>query len=243
MSITYKDIPFYTSGPETSSFGLIVVSEWWGLNKQIMRTCDKFAESFNAKCITPDLYRGKVAVEPDEAHHLMTSMNWMQAVEDLKIAAEWLKSQGCQKVGIFGFCMGGALSIAGCCLVDEIDCGACFYGIPSSALCDPASLKKPMQFHFGDKDTSKGFSDPEACDALRDSIKKAGIMKVEELKHSDSKYSAITRNSGDLLAEFHRYAEGDHAFMNEEAPAYPYNKDVADLATNHLIDFFKTYLS
>jgi carboxymethylenebutenolidase len=222
--------------------GLIVVSEWWGLNDQIRGTCDQFAASLSATCISPDLYRGKVAVEPDEANHLMTSLNWGQAVEDLKVASEWLKSQGCVKVGIVGFCMGGALSIAGCCLVDGIDCGACFYGIPSSGLCDPSKLKKPMQFHFGDQDKSKGFSDPDACNALRDSIQQARIMKVEEWKHTDCQYSLITRNAEDLIAEFHRYAEGDHAFMNNEAPAYPYNKDVADLATNHLVDFFKTYL-
>jgi carboxymethylenebutenolidase len=241
MRITYNDVPYYVSGPDTSTMGLIIVSEWWGLNDQIMQTCDRFAESLQAKCIAPDLYRGKVTVEKDEANHLFSSLNWIQAVEDIKIATEWLKSQGCQKVGIFGFCMGGALSIAGCCLVDGIDCGACFYGIPSKSLCDPATLKKPMQFHFGNKDTAKGFSDPEACDTLRDTIQHAGILKVDEVKHATSSYSQLTRNGDKFIAEFHRY-DADHAFMNTQAIAYPYNKEVADLATKHLIDFLNVYL-
>jgi dienelactone hydrolase len=34
-----------------------------------------------------------------------------------------------------------------------------------------------------------------------------------------------------------------HAFMNEEAPAYPYNKEAADLAMQRTIEFFKRTLA
>ncbi len=36
-------------------------------------------------------------------------------------------------------------------------------------------------------------------------------------------------------------ADANHAFMNKEAPAYPYNEKVAKEATEHLLRFFGQY--
>lgn len=109
--IEYKNVPYYVAGDE-SAVGIIVIQEWyylddsrWGLNGQIKKVVDRYAKSFKALAITPDLYRGKVATKPDEANHLMSDLNWPKAVEDVKLAAEYLISKGCKKVGIVGFCM------------------------------------------------------------------------------------------------------------------------------------------
>jgi len=64
-----------------------------------------------------------------------------------------------QQVGVTGFCMGGALSIAGSVLVSEVDAAVAFYGVPSSQLADPAQAKAPVQAHFGELDNFVGFSD------------------------------------------------------------------------------------
>ena len=50
-----------------------------------------------------------------------------------------------------------------------------------------------MQFHFGDKDHSKGFSSKADADALKAKLVAAGVD----------------------VSEFHQYPDGDHAFMNE----------------------------
>lgn len=120
-------------------------------------------------------------------------------------ACEYLKEQGCTKIGITGFCMGGALTIASCIKVAAIDAGVCFYGIPPNAYFPHAEIKTPMQFHFADKDNSPGFSDIAACDALRDTIKNTGRFQVTEVRHSDGQYCEIARSG--LLAEFHRYVD------------------------------------
>ena len=99
-----------------------------------------------------------------------------------------------------------------------------------------------MQFHFGDKDQSPGFSDIAAADGLRDTIKAAGQVQVTEIRHQNDVYQAAGDRKG-AVAEFHRYTTGNHAFMNEEAPAYPFDQKLADLANSHLGDFFKAYLS
>ena len=43
-------------------------------------------------------------------------------------------SRGVEKVGVLGFCMGGALSAAAAVLVAEIDASVVFYGTPQPEL-------------------------------------------------------------------------------------------------------------
>jgi carboxymethylenebutenolidase len=241
-STTFKDVPYYFEGKEGSYIGIIVIQEWWGLNQHIKNVTGRFAKALDCLAITPDLYRGKVASDSDEANHLMTSLNWTQAVQDIKHASEFLRSKGCKKIGVVGFCMGGALTIASSVLAsDSIDAGSCFYGIPPTKLADPKLLNIPMQFHFGDKDKAPGFSDPKAADQLRSDIESSGNLIVHESRHSGAYVYEPLQRKG-KVAEFHRYVDGNHAFMNEEAPAFPFNEPVASLAMKQTIDFFKTYL-
>mgnify|MGYP002260831678 CR=1 FL=1 len=58
--------------------GLIVIQEWWGLNAQIRGVADRYAEA-GYVALVPDLYRGKSTVEAEEAHHLMTGLNFGEA--------------------------------------------------------------------------------------------------------------------------------------------------------------------
>ena len=54
---------------------VVVIQEWWGLNDQIRGVAERFAQAgFNA--LVPDLYRGASTVEAEEAHHLMTALNF-----------------------------------------------------------------------------------------------------------------------------------------------------------------------
>ena len=48
-------------------------------------------------------------------------------------------------------------------MLNNVNCAAVFYGIPSSDLADPKNVKIPVQLHFGKHDDIKGFSSPEVC--------------------------------------------------------------------------------
>ena len=58
--------------------GVVVIQEWWGLNEQIKGVAEKLAAA-GYRALVPDLYRGKVALEANEAEHLMTNLDFGDA--------------------------------------------------------------------------------------------------------------------------------------------------------------------
>ena len=81
-----------------SKKGLVVIQEWWGMNKQIKEEAQDIGKTGLFVTIVPDLYRGKIATDNEEANHLMSNLDWPGAVKDIKAAAQYLKSQGCEMV-------------------------------------------------------------------------------------------------------------------------------------------------
>ena len=77
-----------------------ICKEWWGLNDQIKEEAKIIGTLGNFKTITPDLYRGKVAEDAEEAGHYMKNLDWPGAIEDIQGAAKYLLSNGCKKVVI-----------------------------------------------------------------------------------------------------------------------------------------------
>ncbi|XP_050418812.1 putative carboxymethylenebutenolidase [Patella vulgata] len=203
--------------PKNQPMGVIVLQEWWGLNQQIQDTAQELANRGNFTTIVPDLYRGEVATDNEHAGHLMSSLDWQGAVQDIRGCAQHLKKQGCAKVGVIGFCMGGALSLASAALVTEVSASAPFYGIPNKELADPSSIKIPVQCHFGEQDVLEGFSAPADQDKLKESLKAGGVQ-----------------------FEFFSYPAG-HAFVNSKGDNY--KKEVAELALGRAVDFFKKNLA
>ena len=195
----------YAVGDESKP-GVIVIQEWWGIDEEVKIHARKIAAQ-GYFALIPDLYRGKLGIEAEEAHHLMSNLDWPNAVEDLRAAARYLKAHGDgKKVGTIGFCMGGALSLASAVLVDEVDAAVFFYGIPSPELADPATLTKPVQGHFGEKDGLTGFSDPASAAALAEKLKGTGV-----------KY------------QVHMYPKVGHAFLNESEYAIQRKEKVGQI--------------
>jgi carboxymethylenebutenolidase len=210
-----RTCPGYLATPEkgSSSPGVVVIQEWWGLNDQIKKTADRFAE-VGYRALVPDLYRGKVATAVDEANHFMTNLDFLDAADqDIRGAVRYLK-QSSKKVAVGGFCMGGALVILSAVRVPEMDAGACFYGIPPADVADPKTMKIPLICHFANKDDSYT---PTKVNALE-----AG------LKRSKSEF------------ELYRY-DAQHAFMNEARPEV-YDPACAKTAWQRTLKFLKKAL-
>jgi len=206
--------PAYLARPAAgdSAPGIIVIQEWWGVNDQIKKTADRFAEQ-GYRALVPDLYRGKVTANPDEANHLMTGLDWGRATsEDLRGAARFLKSGG--KVAVLGFCMGGALTILAGVHVPEVDVAVCFYGIPPAEAADPAKINIPFQGHFANQDD---WCTPDAVNGLEGKLKDGGVNY-----------------------ELYRY-DAQHAFFNESR-ADVYDAGCASQAWDRSLAFLKANL-
>ncbi|OYU75191.1 MAG: carboxymethylenebutenolidase, partial [Burkholderiales bacterium PBB5] len=124
---------------------VVVIQEWWGLNDQIRGVAERFARAgFNA--LVPDLYRGKSTVEAEEAHHLMSGLNFGEAAsQDVRGAVQYLKGlKAGGKVGVTGFCMGGALTILTLTMAPEADAGVVWYGYPPREYVDASKLTAPV---------------------------------------------------------------------------------------------------
>ncbi|MFZ0706170.1 MAG: dienelactone hydrolase family protein [Candidatus Korobacteraceae bacterium] len=92
---------------------LVVIHEWWGLNDWVKEQASKLADQ-GYVALAIDLYRGKVATTPEEAHEIMRGVPSDRANRDLLAASSFLRSQknvNPAKVGTIGWCMGGGYAL------------------------------------------------------------------------------------------------------------------------------------
>ena len=192
-----------------------MIQEWWGLAEQIKALADRFAlAGFDA--LAPDLYKGVVVPyhDTERAQKEMMSLNFIDATEqNVRGAVQYLKRNGA-KVGIAGFCMGGAVAIIGAAKIPELTAAVSFYGIPPEQAVKPADVKIPLQAHFANRDD---FITPKTVDDFEKALHAAGKD-----------------------AEFFRY-DADHAFVNEQRMVV-HDRHAAELAWSRATAFLNKHL-
>jgi len=172
----------YTPSGKGPFPGLIVVHEWWGLNDWVKDQASKLADQGYA-ALAVDLYRGKVATTPDEAHQIMRGVPEDRAKRDLHAAFEFLASQSNVKkdrIGSIGWCMGGGYALDVALQEPTLAATVINYGHLAT---DPDALKKinaPILGLFGAQD--KGIT-PEDVQKFEQTMKQLG--KKSEVKEYD----------------------------------------------------------
>jgi carboxymethylenebutenolidase len=176
-TVTFKrpdgqSVSGYLAEPEGGQGpGVVVIQEWWGLNDQIRGVADRLALA-GYVALVPDLYRGKSTVEAEEAHHLMTGLNFGEAAsQDIRGAVQHLKGR-CPKVAVTGFCMGGALTVLSVTMVPEADAGCIWYGFPPLEFVDASKIKAPLIAHWATQDVPFPIA---TVDTLEEKFKAAGV--------------------------------------------------------------------
>ena len=195
-----ESLSFNTAGGETSAFvahpeqetqrAVIVIQEWWGLNDHIKDIAGRYAaEGFLA--IAPDLYRGKVAANPDEAGKMMNALAVEDGLDIIKNTVDSATANlGLSHFGITGYCMGGTFALRAACELEGFSAAAPFYGdVPPEEIL--AKLTTPTIFISGTKDK---WINPEKVASLEDATERL------ELPITSVKYQA------------------DHAFFNNTRP-------------------------
>jgi carboxymethylenebutenolidase len=217
-----KAAPAYLAEPAhpAGAAAIVVIQEWWGINHQIRGVADRLATA-GYLALVPDLYRGKATVEAEEAHHLMTGLNFGDAAsQDVRGAVQYLKTRSA-KVGVTGFCMGGALTLLSACMAPEIDAAVVWYGCPPLEYIDATKIKAPLQAHWATQDE---FFPIATIDQLQDKLRTANVN-----------------------FDFHRYL-AHHAFANETAvgpgriPATQYDPVWSQQAWDRTFRFFGRWL-
>ena len=90
-----------------------MIHEWWGLNDWVKEQASKLADQ-GYVTLAIDLYRGKVATTPNEAHEFMGGVPQDRAKRDLQAAFNFVQSQSNVKkdrIGAIGWCMGGGYAL------------------------------------------------------------------------------------------------------------------------------------
>jgi carboxymethylenebutenolidase len=216
-----KPVPGYLADGGAGAPGVVVIQEWWGLNDQIRGVADRLAQA-GYSALVPDLYRGKSTVEAEEAHHLMTGLDFADAAsQDVRGAVQALKARGAAKVGVTGYCMGGALTVLALTMVPEADAGVVWYGYPPLEFVDAGKITAPVLAHWALQDQAFSID---------------GVDKLEaKLKEAKVAY------------EGRRYL-AQHGFANETAqgprriPITQYDAAWAQVAWDRTLRFFGRHL-
>jgi carboxymethylenebutenolidase len=194
--------------------GVVVVQEWWGLQDQIRGICDRLALA-GYEALAPDLYAGTTVPyhDAEAAAREMNSLNFLDATDQAVRGAVCYLGKTGVKVGITGFCMGGAVAILGAVRIPEVAAAVVFYGLPPEGAFKPADIKVPLQAHYA---TLDDYITPEKVDAFEANLKAAKRP-----------------------AEFFRY-NADHGFMNEQRDVH--ERAAAELGWERMLGFWKKHL-
>lgn len=176
---------------------IVVIQEWWGLDDHIKDVAERFAaEGYVA--LAPDLYRGQVALEPDDARRFAMELELDQALIDIQGAVNYLIALDevqPKQAGVIGFCMGGRLTMLMSYRGEHVGAAVSFYGgglEPSDD--DLRAISVPLLGIYGELDQGIPLDRIHAWD-----------QKLDEF---------------DKVHEIHIYDGAEHAFFNNERRAY-----------------------
>ena len=204
----------YVAIPDSdTSKAVLVIQEWWGVNDHVKDIANRWAaEGFIA--IAPDLYRGKIATNADDAGKMMHTLQIKDGMDTIKKALDKARDAfGLTHFGINGFCMGGTYSLRAACEIEGLSAAAPFYGdIPEEDVLK--DLAVPTIFFSGTKDK---WINPEKVAQLED------IVARYELPLTSVRYDA------------------DHAFFNNTRPEV-YDQTAARDAWALVVGFFNDKL-
>ena len=193
--------------------GVVLIQEWWGINDHIRDIAGRYAKE-GYLCVAPDLYRGRVAANKEDASAFMNALRIEDGLEIIRKAMDATEeTYQIKNFAITGYCMGGTFALRAACEISELKAAAPFYGdVPDERVL--AKLRVPTLFIAG----------------LRDAW--INQEKVNGLKEVAKKYN--------LPVEVVSY-DADHAFFNDTRPEVHDAEAAAD-AWRRVLGHFKTHL-
>ena len=215
LNTSRGDTTAHVDRPENDvATAVILIHEWWGINQHIRDIAGRYADA-GYNCVAPDLFRGRVAKDKEEAAALMQALAIEDGIETIRAAIDAAKKiYGFDSFAITGYCMGGTFALRAACEIPELKAAAPFYGdIPEEKVLK--NLTVPTLFIAGKRDA---WINPQ---------------KVNELREAAQKYS--------LPVETVSY-DADHAFFNDTRPEV-YDSEAAKDAWQRVQEHFREHLA
>lgn len=197
---------------EDTNTAVILIHEWWGINQHIRDLASRYAGA-GYNCVAPDLFRGRVTTDPEEASVLMHGLAIEDGLETIRNAMEAAREKyGFDQFVINGFCMGGTFALRAACEIPELKAAAPFYGdIPEEDVLK--RLTVPTLFIAGKRDA---WINEEKVNGLRAAAARHGLP-VEVISY-----------------------DADHAFFNDTRPEV-YNEAAAQDAWERVLRHFERH--
>jgi carboxymethylenebutenolidase len=152
---------------------ILLIHEWWGLNPWVKEQADKYAAQ-GYVVLAVDLYRGKSAVDPTEAHELSRGVPQDRAMKDLQAAYDYIltrKEVNKDRLAVVGWCMGGGYALQFAIRQPRMSAIVVNYGALPTDPNDLQQIGVPILGSFGADD--KGIT-PADVHAFEDFMKKLG---------------------------------------------------------------------
>ena len=216
-------IPAYIARPAASpKAAIIVVPEIFGVNEGIRRKCDTWAAQ-GYLALAPDIFwrfAPGVELDPDVPEQLQQAFGYFQqydandGVNDIEAAIHHLRrSEGCAKVGLVGYCLGGRLAYMAAARTD-ISASVGSYGVMIDQMLNEShAIANPLMLHIAGADH---FVSAEAQKAIHDGL------------------------GGNRHVTLHDYPGLDHGFAAEMGERR--DEDGARLADRRTAEFFAKHL-
>lgn len=203
--------------PDRPRGGMLLIHEWWGLNDWIKEQARRFAQE-NYLTLAVDLYRGKVATDPEVAHELSRALPEDRAMRDLRAGVDWLTKRPelrGKKVGVIGWCMGGGLALSLALQEPRLSACVIYYGRLLTDEANLRALRCPVLGIFGDQDRG---------------------IPVESVRQ----FEATLKKLG-APVEIHLFQGAGHAFANPNNRR-GYNARAADEAWRFTLRFLQKWV-
>jgi carboxymethylenebutenolidase len=202
---------------------IVVIQEIFGVNAGIRRKCDRLAED-GYLALAPDLFwrvEPNVQLDPDvpeqfqKALGLMGQFDQDLGVEDIEATIRFARnSEGCAKVGVVGYCLGGRLAFMTAARTDA-DASVGYYAVGIDGLLrEKHAIARPLMLHIAGADH---FVTPDVQRAMHEGL---------------DDHAKVT------LCD---YPGLDHGFATETGQRR--NEEGAQLADRRTADFFAEHLA
>ena len=186
-------IPAYLARPAGEPrAAIIVVPEIFGVNEGIRRKCDGWADE-GYLALAPDIFwrfAPGVELDPDVPDQLQQAFGYFQqydandGVNDIEAAIHHLRrAEGCAKVGLVGFCLGGRLAYMAAARTD-ISASVGYYGVMiDQMLGESRAIANPLMLHIPTADHFVGADAQQAIHAGLDGHPKVALHDYPGLDH------------------------------------------------------------